>query len=160
MPSLAILPNEGLGGLKFGSSTEEVSSYLGAPDKVYDNSHCPLALGWSYRRPSLTVAFHSDDISAGQPFRLILFTSSDVKTTLYESRIIGLSESEVLAFFKSHRHQNLDVLGDEGYPKGMSINVIRARDLNIDLHFQRGLLRAVQWGTSTRESAFRNRTRP
>ena len=154
VPSLAILPNEGLGSLKFGSSTEEVSGYLGAPDKVYDNSHYPLALGWSYRRPSLNVAFHADDTSAGQPFRLILFTSSDVKTTLHENRIIGRPEPEVLGFLKSHGHHSFDVVGNDGYPNSMSINIIRARGLNIDLHFQRGLLRAVQWETPTREFPF------
>src|SRR6266850_4451337 len=100
--NLSIEPNKGLGRLGFGSSTDQVKDYLGMPDEVDDEFHQGLATGWSYNELSLSVLFHAEDWIPDHLFRLILFTTSNPSVGLWGEKIIGKSESQIVALLKSH----------------------------------------------------------
>lgn len=88
-----IRPGVGLGALRLGSSEQSVRALLGDPPDVKEvdygdgiNTHV-----WEFKTLSLSLSFSEDD-----GYRLGTITTSYEWATLGDSRIVGLTEAELL----------------------------------------------------------------
>ena len=93
---IQIEPFTGLGELFLGMSRNEIKKLLGSPDsEVLENWPDETQTDtWKYDTSTLELTFSSED-----DFRLTSITTSSKKTTLDNTRPIGLSENDLIKQF-------------------------------------------------------------
>ena len=157
---LSIELNRGLGGLEFGTLPSEVERYLGPPDEG-DRSGMLTHTGlrWQYSSLGLGVFFHTGELltetwRVGDPFRVILFTASGSKFSLWGKRIIGLGQRALMGILRANGCLQFRELEKSGYPQQMQpvVKILRFDDINLELHFFKELLRTCQWGVPLQQS--------
>lgn len=153
----SIEPGHGLGRLRFGATPEATRVYLGQPDDVDEsilNSGRWSSCGWYYRKLRLDVLFQSCDLfgrtaAPDSLLRLVLFTTSSAKITLWGRRVMGLPEKDIRRLFAEHGQPDLRPVPPDAYPENLrsDVLVLCAKNLQLDLHFCRGRLANCQWGS-------------
>lgn len=150
-----IVPNMGLGELKFGSLPDEVRRYCGKPNRVGEpDLDWPKEtdMSFHYNRADLTISFHTGQVlndtwKPGDPYRVTCFTSVSRKLTLWGQRLMGMPQDQALSFFAEKGHKNPVKESNEWYPDkaGAHTRIFRFEELNLHLDFYHGKLFIVQW---------------
>jgi hypothetical protein len=139
-----IEPGQGIGGIKFGDSAEQLQKILGPPDEI-DNVDEATAF-WCYSALKLRFLFLSADWPEGTMSKhLVHFMTRHPATTLWGKRIIGLPKDEVLEMFKERCFGSF-VEFDE-FVGRLSYRIVRLEQLPVVLDFSEGLLKGFLWGT-------------
>lgn len=139
-----IEPGQGIGGVKFGDSTEQLQERLGLADEIEDVGQS--ATFWRYGLLKLEFGFQSADwplVTLNN--RLVNFMSRHPATTLWGKQIIKCPKDEVLDIFREHGcggfAESDEVVGPIHY------TTVRVEQLHVVLDFGDGLLKSILWAT-------------
>jgi hypothetical protein len=144
----AIEIERGLGNIRFGSSTQDVRQWLGAPDETETlDPGTESTVMWYYAREKLQIIFQRpvsppawDSVSE----RIVQLTTNHPATTLWGTKIIGRTEDDVLTLFRKQGYTDFIVCGCPGDTS--AYKSLRIDSVRVSLGFQDGLLRFILWG--------------
>lgn len=143
-PLYRIEPNEGIGDVRFGDSTERLQNLLGSPDEIENFDQATTY--WRYRVLKLRFAFLTADWpSTNQYKRLAHFMTRHSETTLWGKRIIGRPKNQVLRLFGERGCT--DFAESEEIMESISYTTVRLEQLHVVLDFSQGLLQGLLWAT-------------
>ena len=90
-----IVAGEGLGVLKFGTSTIQVEKLLGEPDEVetysFESEEGELSETWHYDSMELSLSFHEEE-----DWRLVSIALSSPEVTFKGEKLIGLNREKLI----------------------------------------------------------------
>jgi hypothetical protein len=139
---------QGLGAIKFGMAMEEVRQCLGNPDEVEILDENESVIMWAYTNHKLQVlfqTFHCEPASSEELRRVTQLTTRHPDALLWETKIIGRSENDVLGLFRA---QGYDGFVREEEPVGsLTYTSYRLNSSRVSLDFRDGLLRFILWGS-------------
>ncbi len=133
-------PGRGIGMISFGDGVEQIQKTLGLPDET--DEPIPEFLLWDYRALKLGIGFLPPDWPSNTtPKQVFRITARHPETTIWEKKLIGLRESEVLAMFRDHGYGSFtvseEVLGTSKYRS------FESEPLNLRLDFRDEVLRII-----------------
>lgn len=134
---------KGLGEIQFGFTTEDVQRHRGRPDEAETlDPKTESTVMWFYADERLQIIFQKS--STDEEKRVVQLTTSHPAATLWGKRIIGCPESEVLALFKVHGHENFMAMNES--VGGKKYKSLRMESSRVTLDFRDGLLQRLLWG--------------
>jgi hypothetical protein len=147
----AIEIGRGLGDIKFGMSLEEVRQRLGAPDEIETFDETESVVLWYYSNHKLQIIFLTSARGPGSPVdeprRVNQLTTSHPDVILWDRRIIGQNEDEVLNLFRANGYDGF--VREEEPVRSLKYTSYRLDKSRMTLEFRDGLLRFILWGTKT-----------
>ncbi len=144
---LEIFPKVGLNVLKFGTSTEQALHIFGEPEEQEDICNDLMqtkSLVFHYWEKGISLFFNSNS--------QLHFTCAEIdhpNTILFGQRIFELSKDEIIHLFAKNNYNLSETEEHEWGEVRLSFD-----DALIDLYFENELLRSVNFGLYTEESAF------
>ena len=129
-----VIPNSGLGALKFGMNRDEVKKLVGKPDEIenlpgFEEEVNDELESWHYDENEFSLVFDAD-----YDWRLVSIAISDPFFTLHGKSVIGMEKQELLDYFEELEIEisNVEDLSDEENP---SLELIESDDLGIMVWF-------------------------
>ena len=113
-----VIPNSGLGALKFGMNRDEVKKLVGKPDEIenlpgFEEEVNDELESWHYDENEFSLVFDAD-----YDWRLVSIAISDPFFTLHGKSVIGMEKQELLDYFEELEIEisNVEDLSDEENP--------------------------------------------
>lgn len=141
---------QGLGGIRFGCSTEDVQRRLGPPDEreILDPGPNSIEI-WYYSSQKLHIGFRESDCGSAELTEKRMgvdqLTTRHPDAELWGTRIIGRKQDEVLELFKQQGYEAF-VECDDAHDALLGYKSLRMENFRVTLDFRYGLLKCVLWG--------------
>lgn len=132
-----ILPGQGIGEIKFGSSFQQVKKILGEPDEMEESEEPEKLKYYHYDELALSLSF-----DGYEDWRLTTIVGAHESLKLYGYDIFGLSPDELYKVLKNKGSKNISRQKDES----QNSETIESEDFEMMFWFEKGELMEVQWG--------------
>lgn len=134
-----ILLGEGLDGLKFGMTREEVKTLLGEPTEIETDTEEEVTIDtFHYDDQELSLVF-----DGSTDFKLVSIASSSEETLLKERKIVGLTESQLLSALDT---MAFDDITDEYFESGSEgENMYTSDEFGVNFFIDDKIVTEVIW---------------
>ena len=138
---VTVLPNEGLGDLKFGMTRKEVKALIGEPDEIenspfYEDEESVEM--WHYDKHDFSIVFENDPKST-----LEYIATSSPDTILCGEKLINKTYDEVLKFLEKTDCGKYEK--EEFEEGGDMVTLLYFNENQVNLWFDDGILTEIQW---------------
>jgi len=131
----------GINDVGFGSSMDDIRSFIGNPDHVEDlqeeeideDLHTVL---WDYDQEKITVFFEGEE-----DLIFSCIETSHPETFLFDKRIFDLSKDEIMKLMNDNSFTEIEMGQEEWGEQRISFD-----DALIDFYFENNRLSSVNWG--------------
>lgn len=141
-PDKNVVLGQGILGVSFGMTRDEVKSILGEPDEIetYDDEEEGESVAWHFDEYELSATFDEAD-----DYRLTSLAVSSPDYLFEGINLIGLSTEEVIQQLEimDLGDVSIEEISDEEIPDQQVATII---DASLNLWFEGGLLTEIQWG--------------